>query len=165
MGVPRFIRHPDLATVVWLVSEAVINHVDKRLDEIMTLVSVDSDVLVSLTSLAQTVDSEVKALLGNPNLNIQPADVSGIQSALSDANDALSTAASAAGQPAPAPVGTDPTAGSTDTPPADGGTAAAPADHGTGAVDPNTGAPADGGTAAPADPNTPVDPSAGGVVA
>lgn len=84
----------------------------------MALVSVDDSVLASLTTLAQTVDSEVKSLIAAGTL--QPGDVSGIQAALNDSNSALQAAASASSQPAPAPVGD----GSTDTgtpPPADSG--------------------------------------------
>lgn len=135
--VPRFIRHPDLATVVWLVSEAVINHTDKRLDQLMTLVSIDSDVLASLTTLAQTVDSEVKSLIAAGTL--APGDASGIQTALSDANSALSAAAN------PAPVDTSTPPADTSTPPADDST-----DTGT-PVDPS--APADGGTVSTDDPS------------
>lgn len=117
----------------WMI-EAVRNPIIERLDRIMgTLVTVDSDVLAALATLAQTVDTEVGQLIAQGK--IAPGDVSGIQTALDDANTQLSTAV-AAGQ---ATSTTDPSApadGST-TPPADGST--------------DTG----DGTTPPVDPNAP----------
>lgn len=135
--VPRFIDSRLLRETVWAIAEAVLPPIIERLERIMTLVSIDSDVLASLTTLAQTVDSEVKSLIAAGTL--APGDASGIQTALADANSALSAAAN------PAPVDTSTPPADTSTPPADDST-----DTGT-PVDPS--APADGGTVSTDDPS------------
>lgn len=154
---PRFIRHPDLAAVVWLVAEAVTKHIDKRMDQIMgALVTVDSDVLSALTGLAQTVDTEVGQLIQQGKL--APGDVSGLQAALDDAKSqvdaavAAGTATSPTDPSAPAGAGdtTPPTDTGTDTPPAvepSDPSAPSTTDDSTTSVDPTT-PPADGGVVA-----------------
>lgn len=118
-----------------------------------TLVTVDSDVLGALTTLSQTVDSEIGTLVEQGKL--APADVSGIQTALTDAKSQLDAAVSSGTATSPTdpttpPTSTDPTS---TTPPADTSTAP-PADT-------STTPPADTSTDAPVDPNAPLDiPSA-----
>lgn len=111
--------------------EAVTQPLLRKLDQIMgALVTVDSDVLSALTTLSQTVDTEITAALQAGKL--QPGDVSGIQAALSDSKTQLDAAVAAG-------TATSPTDPST---PADGGTGDTGTTDGTGApVDPSTGAP------------------------
>lgn len=140
-SVPMFLDQRGLRALAGWMIEAVRNPIIERLDRIMVNVTIDSDALASLTTLAQTVDTEVKALIQAGTL--APGDVSGITAALNDANTALTAASTATGTP-PVTVG-------------DGST-----DPGTGASTGTTGDPA-----APADPTTtdgtgtPVDPATG----
>lgn len=82
------------AVAFWLFAEALfafLFDIERKLENIMALVTVDDAVLSQLTTLAETVDTEVKTLIETGK--VQPGDVSGIQAALSDADDALQAAA------------------------------------------------------------------------
>lgn len=82
------------AVTFWLFAEALfasLSEIKRKLENIMALVSIDDSVLAQLTTLAQTVDTEVKALIAAGT--VQPGDVSGITAALNDADSALQAAA------------------------------------------------------------------------
>lgn len=153
--VPWFIDNHQLRKAVWLMAEAIAVPILDRLDQIMgALVTVDSDVLGALSSLAQTVDTEVGQLIEQGK--IAPGDVTALQAALADAKSQLDTAVASGTATSPTDPSTpgDPAAGTI--PSGDGGTGgtdtgtdtpadpAAPADPALGAGDPATGTGDDG---------------------
>jgi hypothetical protein len=89
--VPRYVSELELGiiTAVVLRTEEIARRLERKVDALMTLVSVDDSVLAAIGTSLSSIDDEVTALVNNPNLNIQAGDVSGIQSTIADLNSKL----------------------------------------------------------------------------
>jgi hypothetical protein len=114
--VPWFIDNRQLRMAVWLITEAVTRPIIERLDQLMTLVTVDSDALAAVGTAVNSLETEFEAFVA-ANPAIPAGSLDGINASLADFKTKLDAAST--------PVtGGGPTGGSTGATGATGATAA-----------------------------------------